>query len=95
MVIKRVGPVSCAKIAAILYALIGIVIGIAVSLISMAGAFGSNLSSYSGLAAVVGGGAIVAFPIFYAVLGFVGALIAAGLYNLAAGLLGGIQIDVE
>ena len=44
---------------------------------------------------VVGIGAIVLLPILYGGLGFIVAIIAAGLYNLAAGFVGGIEIDVK
>ena len=42
MTIKRVGPLSCAKIAAALYAVIGLVAGIFLSLAAMAGAFAGD-----------------------------------------------------
>jgi hypothetical protein len=95
MVIKRVGPLSLAKIAAILYAVVGIIAGLIVSAISMAGVFGTGTPRGAGIAAFVGGGAIIVFPILYAVLGSVGALIVAGLYNLAAAIMGGIEMEVE
>ena len=44
---------------------------------------------------LVGIGAIIALPIFYGLLGFVVFAIGAWLYNLAAGFVGGIRIDVE
>ena len=95
MVIKRVGPLSLAKIAAILYAVVGIIAGLIVSAISMAGVFGAGTPRGAGIAAFVGGGAIIVFPILYGVLGSIGALIMAGLYNLAAGIMGGVEMEVE
>jgi len=44
---------------------------------------------------LVGIGAIVLLPILYGGLGFVVAIIARWLYNLAAGFVGGIEIDVQ
>lgn len=41
-----------------------------------------------------GAGAIVVLPIFYGVLGFVFAGIGAAIYNLVAGWVGGIEIDM-
>lgn len=95
MVIKRVGPVSCAKVSAVLYALIGLIIGAIFSLIALVGGAMTDTGSGMGLGAVMGVGAIVALPILYACLGFVGTLIAAALYNFAAGLAGGIEVDLQ
>jgi hypothetical protein len=95
MVIKRIGPVSCAKVSGTLYALVGIVIGGVFSLIAMVGGFASNSSEAAGIGAMVGIGAIVIFPILYGCLGFVATLIAAWLYNVVAGLVGGIELEVQ
>ena len=95
MVIKRVGPLSCAKIAGILYAALGAIIGVLVALFSLTGALASDSFGRAGLGAVVGVGAIVIAPIFYGCLGFVFALIAAALYNVAAGFVGGVELDVQ
>ena len=101
MTIKRIEPVSCAKIVAVVYAAIGFLIGALFSLVAVAGTAFANaqhglpqnaLSPLLG--AFIGIGAIVAFPIMYGVIGFVFALLAAFLYNLAASRVGGIEIDV-
>lgn len=101
MVIRRVSPLSCAKIGGALYALMGLIFGlvfaaagtfigaIAPSMPNMGPAFGSNL----GMA--FGAGMIVVMPIFYGVLGFLSTLIGAALYNLLAGMVGGVEIEVE
>jgi hypothetical protein len=47
------------------------------------------------LGTVAGVAALVLLPIFDAGLGFIVAIIAAWLYNLAAGFAGGIEIDVQ
>jgi hypothetical protein len=95
MVIKRVGPVSCAKIAATIYAVFGLLIGGVFSLIALAGGFASDTSEYGEIGAMLGVAAIIVFPIFYGALGFVGTLVAAWLYNFAAGFVGGIEIEVQ
>ena len=95
MVIKRVGPRSCAKIAGVLYAALGAIVDVVVALFSLSGAFASDSFGGAGLGAVVGVGAIVIAPVFYGCLGFVFALIAAGLYNIAAGFVGGVELDVQ
>ena len=95
MVIKRIGPLSCAKIIATLYAILGLIIGCIFSAIALAGGFGSETSGAAGIGAMVGVGAIIIFPIVYGCLGFVGTLIAAWIYNVLAGFVGGIELDVQ
>jgi hypothetical protein len=41
-----------------------------------------------------GAGATVAAPILYGVIGFVSTLIAAWLYNVIAGFVGGVEVDI-
>ena len=95
MVINRIGPLSCARIAGALYAVIGLIAGAFLSLFSLAGAFG-GLSSDSALpAALFGVGSIIILPIFYGVIGFVGSLVGAALYNAVASVVGGIEIDLQ
>jgi hypothetical protein len=94
MVIRRVGPVSCAKIAGILYALFGLVIGAVFTVASLAGGFG-NTSDQSGFAGLIGAGAVVVFPVLYGGMGFVGTLVGAWLYNALAASVGGIELDVQ
>jgi uncharacterized membrane protein len=38
-------------------------------------------------------GAIIIAPICYAILGFIGGLIGAVVYNFAAGMIGGIEVE--
>ena len=97
MVVKRVGPLSVAKNAAVLYAVLGIFVGAIFSLAAVAGAFGASDDAgvAAGVAGIMGIGAIIAFPIFYACIGFIGALIAAALYNVVAAMVGGIELEVE
>jgi len=94
MVIKRIGPLSCAKIAGVLYAIIGVLIGAFVSLISAAGAFIGSAEN-SPFPRFLGAAAIIVFPIFYGVMGFVTTLIAAWLYNVLAGWVGGVELEVQ
>jgi hypothetical protein len=95
MVINRIGPLSCAKIAGLLYALMGLIFGGIFSLLALAGAFSAAESDNSMFPMIFGAGAIVILPIFYGCLGFVGALIMTWLYNLVAGILGGVELEVQ
>jgi hypothetical protein len=95
MVIKRVGPVSCAKVVAALYMIVGIAIGGLISLGSMAGGMASEVPWMAGIGAAIGIAAIIVLPLVYGILGFVTTLIGAWLYNIAASIVGGIEIDVQ
>ena len=95
MVITRVGPVSCAKIVGTLYAIIGLLIGGVFSLVALAGGFASNASEVGALGPIIGVGSVIVFPICYGALGFVATVIGAWLYNVLAGMVGGIQLDVQ
>jgi hypothetical protein len=93
MVVRSVAPFSVAKIAGVLYALIGLLIGAFVALAALAGAFvGADDAGIIG--SIMGVGAIVVLPLFYGCLGFVTTLIGAWLYNLVAGMIGGIRFEV-
>jgi hypothetical protein len=97
MTITRVGPLSVAKIAGVLYAVIGLVIGAVFSLFAMVGglAAAANNDGAGGFAAIFGMGAIILLPIFYGCLGFVMTAIMAALFNVVAGIVGGVEIDAR
>ncbi len=99
--IKKLGVLSVAKIYAIIMLVMSLIISIPYGLfvigISLVGAStgGSNSLALGGGGAIVGLLMMVGIPIFYAVIGFVAGAIGALLYNLFAGMVGGIEIEVE
>ena len=95
MIITRFEPLSVGKVAGLLYGAMGFVVGVIVSLAATIGGLAGH-DTFGALAGgLVGIGAVVLLPILYGGLGFVVAIIAAWLYNLAAGVVGGIEIDVQ
>jgi len=97
MQLKRIGPLSLARLAAGLYGAIGLLVGIVVALaalvgVSIGGAAGES-SPLIGL--FFGVGAVVFLPLMYGVLGALGAVLIAGLYNVLAGWLGGVELTLE
>jgi hypothetical protein len=95
MVVKRIGPLSLAKISGMLYGLMGLIFGAIISLFSLVGgalAPGKD-AGFAGM--LFGAAAVVILPIFYGLLGFVMSLIGAFLYNLVAGWVGGVELDVQ
>lgn len=97
MVIKRVNPISAAKISGVLGVMLGLIIGACVSLVMMvAGSVAAARADRPGGAlfgVLFGAGAIVILPVFYGVFMFVIGLIQAALYNVAAKWMGGLEID--
>ena len=94
MVIRRVGPLSCAKVAGLVYLILGLVFGACLSLFvdGLVFAGGTN-SVLQGM--FMGAAAIVVLPIFYGLLGFLGTLIMTSLFNLVVGITGGIEVDAS
>jgi hypothetical protein len=96
MIVKRLAPLSFAKVAGVLYVLIGFVFGGLISLISILGA-GLAAAGDDGqfLGMLFGAGAVIILPIFYGLLGFITTLIGAALYNAIASVVGGVEIEVQ
>jgi len=99
MVIRRVGVGSAAKVGGALYAVIGLIIGLFVAAFSLLGA---GIAAQAGagdvpsfIGPLFGVGAIIFAPIFYGILGLIGFALAAAIYNLVAGMTGGLELDVE
>jgi len=92
VVIRRVGALSCAKVTGLLYVILGLIVGACLSVVSLLGFAGGSFSPLQGMFGV---GAIVMLPIFYGALGFFGTLIMALLFNFAAGITGGIEVDAS
>jgi len=96
MTLRRIDPLSLAKVGGLLYALIGLLIGALISLFAVAGAMSiAQDASDEFVGLVFGVGAIFVLPVFYGAMGFVGGLLSAFLYNLAAKFVGGVVLDLE
>ena len=95
MVIKRVGPLSCAKIVGLLYIFVGLLVGGIFSLAALAGGLASNTTEAPLVGAFIGVGSIIFFPVLYGCLGFISTLIGAWLYNVMAGFVGGVEMEVQ
>jgi len=96
--IRGVGVLSAAKMGAILYAGIGLVVGALVACVSLVGGFAALANQQGGagaFGALFGVGAVVFFPILYGVFGCIGAMIVSLLYNLAARAVGGLEIELD
>jgi len=101
MVIKRIAPLSAAKVAGLIYALIGLPFALLVWGVSLVGLNYSGMSNSPFLpfspAYVTTGGAIavIVLPLFYGSFCFLMTLIGTSVYNLVAGLVGGVRVEVQ
>ena len=99
--IKRMGVLSCAKIYSITLAAMGLIVGVIYGLIFMVvgGAMMAGGGRDSGMAGgssiVIGLVMMIAIPIFYGIIGFIAGIIGALVYNIAAGVVGGLELELE
>ncbi|HSK73167.1 MAG TPA: hypothetical protein VK892_15825 [Pyrinomonadaceae bacterium] len=99
--IRKLGILSVAKMYAVMMLVISLIISIPYGLFIMV--FGlAMMGSGESAGFAAGGGSIVigllvmvGLPIFYAVMGFVFGALGALIYNIFAGMVGGIEIEVE
>jgi hypothetical protein len=101
MVIRRIGVLSLAKIHGVLGVGIGLLVGLMFALFSLLGG-GAMMASGAegggagaGMMMGMGLGAVIIFPIFYGIACFIGGLIGAWLFNLAAGFVGGLELETQ
>ena len=97
MVLRSIGVLSCGKVLGTMYAAMGLIIGGIFSLLSMAGvaAGQANPEQPDGAvpAAIMGVGAVILLPILYGLMGFIGGIISAAIYNFIAAVVGGIELN--
>lgn len=97
MEIKHISVLSAGKVMGIICAAIGLIAGVLFLL------FGSMLGGLAAASGGEGGGimaiggvmGVILLPILYGIFGFIGGVIQAFVYNLAAGWVGGIRIQTQ
>ena len=97
--VKRISPGSAFKVGLVVYAFLGLVLGAFMGLFSMMIGSLGNMGSDAGFGAKLFGfgfglASIIIFPIFYGILGGIGGALTALIYNLAAGWVGGLEVDI-
>ena len=93
--IKRIGVLSAAKVGGALYALLGLIFGAIFACVSLIG-LAAELSLETG---DLGAGFGLLFglcllPLFYGLVGAIGGAIMAVFYNIIAGSLGGLEVEL-
>lgn len=99
MVLRRIGPLSAGKITAVLYALLGLIIGGLMTLFALMGgspaAEPGAADAMGGYGAMFGMAAVVVLPIVWGIVGFIAGLISAFCFNIAAKIGGGVDLDLS
>lgn len=86
MRIRRIGVLQMAKVMAITYALISVIVVVPMMLFMMVAGGGNG----AGVSAI----AMLFAPILYGIAGFIGGAVGAFVYNLVAGWVGGMEIEL-
>lgn len=99
MVLRSVDVLSCGKIMGALYAVLALIGGMLYTVLSLAvvmlaqpPANGPNPATFM---VVMGVLMVFLAPIFCGIVGFLGGLLAAAVYNFLAGLIGGLELHFE
>jgi hypothetical protein len=99
MIVRHVGVWSVARLYGALTASMGLLMGAVFALAATIGGMarvGGDAGLPSGvIGALFGAGAVILLPVFYGLLGVIMGAISAALYNLFAGVFGGVEIDVS
>ena len=93
--VKRIGPGSAFKIGALLYGCLGLLFGVVFALVSVLGGALLMPAEAGVFRMFFGVGAIIFLPLFYAGLGGILGGLGAIIYNLVAGWVGGIELDIS
>jgi hypothetical protein len=89
--VQRINVAQLAKLMGVLDLMLGVVVGVCFYLFStVAGSAASSMFPMMG-----GIGMLIFFPVMYGVFGFVGGALIAWLYNLVAGMVGGVEFEIE
>jgi len=89
MEVKKIDILSLAKVQGLVMAAIGLLMGLFFA------SLGTAMSSMMGSSQGFGFAAVIFMPIMYGIFGFVGGAIGAFIYNLVAGWIGGIKLELK
>lgn len=95
MVIKHVGVLSAAKLYAAISFAMGLIFGVVIALGSMLGMTLGDPDTPAIIGMMFGVGAVILLPLFYGAMGFVFGAIGAALYNVFAGMVGGLEVETQ
>jgi glycopeptide antibiotics resistance protein len=91
--VKRIAPLQLGKVMALTYGLMGLAFYPFILLMIFLAPHAPSQQRMGFLA--LGTGFMLFIPVIYAVMGFIGGVIGALIYNLIAKWVGGIEVEVE
>ena len=94
MILRRIDPVSLAKILGLVYAILGLLFGGIFTLIALAGVAAKNEGEEK-FGFLFGAAAVILFPIFYGAMGALSGAIGALIYNVVAKWIGGVELELS
>ena len=95
MIVKRIGVLSVGKVIGGVYAIVGLLVGIPLSLTAIFSPLSSELANLGPITVITGIGAAILLPLGYGIGSFLIGVLVAALYNLVAGRFGGIDLTIE
>ena len=92
-ILKRISAASAFKVGLVAYGFIGLILG---ALCTAAAFVGLHFAPHAHIpfAGRIGMFAVILCPIIYGIIGGIGAVIAAVVYNLASSWVGGLEVDI-
>lgn len=96
--IKKFSPLQLGKVLAVVYGMLSLVAAPFFFIFAMMGAFaGAQQGGAPGVLVGLGAGIAMAvmIPVVYTACGFIGGVLGAFVYNLAAKWVGGIEVELE
>ncbi|MBI4158758.1 hypothetical protein HY500_00695 [Candidatus Woesearchaeota archaeon] len=91
--IRKIDVLSVGKVAGIIYLVIGVFLSLLISLVPTVGP-GMMRAGYYG-SMMYSGAAIILIPIIYGVVGFLGGVLGAFLYNTISSWIGPIELETD
>lgn len=94
-IVKHISPSSAFNVGLVVYGFVGLIIGVICAVLALAGVSfvrSLHMPFVGALAALL---AVIVCPIVYGVIGAICAAIAAAIYNLAAGWVGGLEVEIN
>jgi hypothetical protein len=91
--IKRIAPLQLGKIFGLLYGIMGLLICPFFLLVFLFAPAGQNQPKVGIMA--FGAGFALILPVLYGVVGFIGGIVSAFLYNIIVKWVGGLEVEVE
>lgn len=91
-ILKRIAPASAFKLGLVIYGLLGLIAGGFCTVVALAGV---QFAPHAHMPRAIGLFALVLCPIIWGTIGGVINAISALIYNLAAGWIGGLEVDLS